>query len=131
MSRAQRRLTKLAVGLAVVLGSPQWGLAAEQRAVCPICGHASTDTLPYSTKAGYTLARGAANALLGWTELIRQPAQEVKEGGNVFTGIAKGVGHSVRRTFAGAGELLTFWTPKVQHRYIYFAHDCPVCMGKR
>ena len=131
MSRQQRTLIGLAIGLSVVLGGPQRGLAAEQRTVCPICGHASTDTLPYSTKAGYTLARGAANALLGWTELIRQPAQEVKDGGNVLTGIAKGVSHSVRRTFAGAGELLTFWTPKVQHRYIYFAHDCPVCMSKQ
>ncbi len=131
MSRQKRTLIGFAIGLATVLGGPRWAVAAEQRAVCPICGHVSTDTISYSTKAGYTLARGAANTLLGWTELIRQPAQEVKEGGNVVTGIAKGISHSVRRTLAGAGEVLTFWIPKIQHRYLYFAHDCPVCMTKK
>jgi putative exosortase-associated protein (TIGR04073 family) len=131
MSQHQRTLIGLFIGLAVGLGGPRGAVAADQRAVCPICRQASDDTVDYPTKAGHTLVRGATNTLLGWTELLRQPAQEVKEGGGVFTGIAKGLGQSVTRTFAGAGELLTFWTPKVRHRYLYFARDCPVCMGKR
>jgi putative exosortase-associated protein (TIGR04073 family) len=84
----------------------------------------------YPSKAGHTLLRGTANTLLGWTELIRRPAQEVKAGGNVFTGIAHGVGSSVTRTLSGAAEVLTFWTPKIQHSYVHFAHDCPICANK-
>jgi len=77
-----------------------------------------------------TLGRGAVNALLGWTELIHQPAQEAKAGRNVLAGIGKGVGEGVVRTLAGVGEVLTFWTPRVQDRYLRFAEDCPVCMGR-
>ena len=98
--------------------------------MCPICAKANQEKADYSTKAGHTLARGAANTLLGWTDLIREPAQEARRGGNVFRGLALGVGRSVTRTLGGAGEVLTFWTPKVQGRYLHFAHDCPICAGK-
>ena len=104
---------------------------AEAAEVCPICGNVKQkDQAPYPAKAGSTLARGAMNTFLGWTEMIRQPAEEVKAGGNVMNGIGKGVGQSVARTFSGIGEMLTFWTPKVQNRYLNFATDCPVCMGR-
>ncbi len=99
--------------------------------ICPICGQANNQNASYSVKAAHTLARGGANTFLGWTEVIRQPADEVRAGGNLFTGIAKGIGRGVSRTFAGAGELLTFWTPKIQNSYVHFANDCPVCMGRR
>ena len=98
---------------------------------CSICSKASSDTSSYPTKAGNMLMRGAANTLLGWTEVIRQPAQTVKEGGNVFTGLARGLGYGIKRTVAGAGEVLTFWTPKMQDSYMHFAEDCPICMGKK
>ncbi len=100
------------------------------RAACPICSRANEEAAAYPAKAVSTLGRGAANALFGWTELIRQPAQEAKAGGNVLVGIGKGVGQGVLRTLAGVGEALTFWTPKVQDRYLHFATDCPVCMGR-
>ena len=48
----------------------------------------------------------------------------------MLTGIGKGVSEGLMRTLAGVGEVLTFWTPKVQDRYLYFATDCPVCMGR-
>lgn len=101
---------------------------ADEQKICQVCSHAGRDEASYGAKAGTTLTRGAANTLFGWTELIRQPADEVKSGGNVFGGIAKGVGESVKRTLGGVGEILTFWTPKVNNHYIAFASDCPICM---
>ena len=112
----------------------QLGLAqpvmAKEGTICPICRRAIQEDTSYSEKAGHTLARGAANTLLGWTDLIRQPAQEARRGGNVLTRLVEGAGQSVKRTLSGVGDLLTFWTPKVQGRYVHFAHDCPVCAGK-
>lgn len=118
------------VGLVVFLGVSGLARADEPRSstTCPICSKAGNNNATYASKASCTLARGAANTLFGWTELIRQPAQEVKAGGNVFTGIATGLGKGVRRTFAGAGEVLTFWTPKTKNGYLHFADDCPLCM---
>ena len=103
---------------------------AKEETICPICHRAIQEDTSYSEKAGHTLARGAANTLLGWTDLIRQPAQEARRGGNVLTGLAEGAGRSVTRTLSGVGDLLTFWTPKIQGRYVHFARDCPVCAGK-
>ena len=119
-------------GIVIVLGllaAPR--PAAAEAKVCPVCGRASQDDTPYATKAGTTLTRGAANTVFGWTELIRQPAAEAKAGGNVFTGMAKGLGESFKRTLGGVGDVLTFWTPKVNHHYLAFSGDCPVCMKNR
>ncbi len=113
-----------------VCGSPGSAMAEEGTVTCPICSRANEASAAYPTKAVATLGRGAANALLGWTELIRQPAQEAKDGGNVLNGIGKGVGQGLMRTVAGIGEVLTFWTPKVNERYLRFSKDCPVCMGE-
>ncbi len=136
-----------ALGLILLAGrGSAWAAAAEAKAeakpadakqerpaarmVCPICGRVTDPD--YGTKAGHTLARGATNALLGWTEMIRQPAQEAKEGHSVFTGLNKGITRSLTRTFAGIGELATFWSPKDrQGRYVHFAEDCPLCMGRQ
>ena len=127
---------RMGIGLvsALCLGAPGVVPAAEtsqQKVMCPICGKANDQNATLSTKAGSTLARGATNTLLGWTELMRQPAEEVKEGGNVLTGMAKGVGETFKRTLSGVGEVLTFWTPKTKNGYIHFAKDCPICMGKQ
>jgi len=111
-----------------VMGStagPAAAAEAQPTKGCPICSK-TTDGTDYSAKAGCTLVRGASNTLLGWTELLRQPAQEAKDGGNVFVGIGKGVGQGVVRTLAGVGEMLTFWMPKPPQ----IANDCPLCMGK-
>ncbi|MBI2093856.1 MAG: hypothetical protein HYT88_03955 [Candidatus Omnitrophica bacterium] len=99
--------------------------------LCPICRNTNSQETPYATKVSYTLLRGATNTLFGWTELFRQPATKVRAGSNVANGIANGVGHSVSRTLGGIGELLTFWTPKVQGRYVTTANDCPLCMKQR
>lgn len=121
------------VGISIVLGGAPSARAEqrEQREICPLCKQAANDSAGYSSKAGYTLVRGTANALFGWTELIRQPATEVKSGGNVLTGLSKGVGETVKRTFGGLGEMLTFWTPKVHDHYLHYSEDCPLCMGRK
>lgn len=118
------------MGAVVALGFSTAVMADEQK-LCQVCSRAGHDEATYGAKAGTTLTRGAANTLFGWTELIRQPAAEVKSGGNVFSGIAKGVGQSLKRTLGGVGEVLTFWTPKVNNHYLAFADDCPVCMKNK
>ncbi len=99
---------------------------AEERQLCPICLKANDPKSSYQEKGGNTLLRGALNASLGWTEIIRQPAQEAKEGGNLLVGLAKGVGQGLTRTLTGLGEIFTFWTPKLNDQYIHFAQDCPL-----
>lgn len=131
MHRSIPALTWTALAAWLALAGPPAARAEESRALCPLCTHAQSSTAPYHEKAGYTLARGTANALLGWTELIAQPASEVKQGGNLLVGIGKGIGQGIVRTFGGAAEVLTFWTPKMQNQeYLHFAEDCPLCMKR-
>ncbi len=127
MRNVARALIGIVVGLVVFSGHAASAIAQPEGTTCPICEH-TQDESPYPAKAGSTLLRGAANTLLGWTELIRQPAMEAKKGGNVLTGLGKGVGQTVWRTLGGATELLTFWTPKTKAQYLRFATDCPICM---
>ena len=127
MRNARQDMALLVVTLLMLAGA---GSASANEKICPICQRAGNAGATYPEKAGNTLVRGTANALLGWTEVIRQPAEEVKRGGNVFVGIANGVGHSISRTVAGLGEVLTFWTPKLNNEYVQFSKDCPICMGK-
>ena len=125
------QLGGVVLGIAILFGFSGSAMAAPQKAaMCPVCAKVD-DSASYPAKAGYTLVRGAANTLLGWTELIRQPVNEVQGGGNVFTGVAKGVGEGVKRTLGGVGEILTFWTPKMKGSYIQFSSNCPICMGKK
>ncbi|MBI3997239.1 MAG: exosortase system-associated protein, TIGR04073 family [Candidatus Omnitrophica bacterium] len=128
--RAPRFTFLVLIAGLLVGGSVVWAeeeaTPAAPKTVCPICGRVTNDNGNYASTAGTTLVRGGANTLFGWTELIRQPANEVKSGGNVVTGIAKGVGHTVTRTVAGVAEILTFWAPK--HRGIHLVNDCPLCM---
>ena len=131
-----RQQHALLISLLITIGGGVTQVAAAQPAdvtqgtMCPICAKANQDDAAHATKAGHTLMRGATNALLGWTDLIRQPAQEVKQGGNVLVGLAHGVGSGAMRTLGGAADVLTFWTPKVHGKYMHFAKNCPVCAGK-
>ncbi len=129
------QLGGVVLGIAILFGFAGSSMAAQKQkaamGVCPVCANATDESASYPKKAGYTLVRGAANTLLGWTELIRQPVNEVNGGGNVFTGVAKGVGEGVKRTLGGVGEILTFWTPKVKGSYLHFSDNCPICMGKK
>ena len=131
MKRSRRWVLGLAAGCAIqLLMAP--AARAEERAICPVChrGASQQEDAAYASKAGRTLVRGAANVLFGWTDLIRQPAVDVKQGGNVFSGLAHGLGQGLKRTAGGVAEVLTFWTPKVRGNYLKFSEDCPVCRGK-
>ena len=119
---------QLIIGILILLAGAS-RVSAEEREthpLCPICKKANKDGASYADHASRTLARGALNAALGWTELIRQPANEAKKGGNPLTGIANGVGAGVTRTLTGLGEILTFWAPKAQDKYMHLSHDCPL-----
>ena len=119
------------VSLALILGLGAPASAQESRPMCPICRRANNQDAPYTQKASMTLVRGAVNTAFGWTELLVQPAQEVKAGGSLLSGIGKGVGSGVKRTLVGVGELLTFWTPKGKEGYLTLSPDCAVCRSPR
>jgi putative exosortase-associated protein (TIGR04073 family) len=124
----------VSAGLALWVGVP--ALRAEEQPrgeelrSCPICRGANNQSAAYAEKAGSTLMRGATNTAFGWTELLTQPTEEVKAGGNLLVGVGKGVNQAMRRTFLGVGELLTFWTPKGPKGYLTLNRDCPICMGR-
>ena len=123
--RMWRRLIPV-IGWLVCWSAVSLAFAEEPPLICPICSKANNTDATYQEKAGNTLARGLLNMTLGWTELIRQPAKKARKGGNVFGGMANGVGKSFVRTMRGAGEVLTFWTPKSDQGYIHFSKDCPI-----
>ncbi len=63
---------------------------------------------------GGKAGRGIANLATGWLELPKQIYVTSKEGGaakGIFLGPLKGIGMTVVRTLAGAGELATFFIP--------------------
>ncbi len=130
MNITRQRVVVIIFGCVLLTGVVAPVRAEEEERRCAMCIKASDDAASYSEKAGNTLTRGAANTLLGWTDVIRQPAKEVKEGGNIVTGLGKGLGQGVMRTLEGLGEVVTFWTPKIGHHYVHFSKDCPVCRGK-
>jgi len=127
------------VGLATPMGLPAAPLSKSQDAaqagaesktlVCPICRTANDQQAAYAQHASTQLARGVVNTAFGWTELLVRPPAEVNAGGSLILGIGKGVGHAVKRTALGIGELLTFWTPKGPRGYLTFTEDCPVCLS--
>ena len=104
--------------------------AAEGHPLCPICQKANDQAASYQEKAGNTLLRGALNTAFGWTEMIRLPAKEAKQGGNPFIGVANGIGHGIGRTFSGLAEIATFWAPKVRGQYLHLSDDCPLDTNK-
>jgi len=122
-----RRAFVVILLIAGVTAAGQPVMAAEdQPRLCPICSKLEGSEATYVEKAGNTFTRGLLNLGLGWTEMIRQPGKAAREGKDVFHGVANGVAFSARRTLRGIGEVLTFWTPKVQDRYIHFSKDCPI-----
>lgn len=131
MRQSRRWVMSLVVGCVIqTLIAP--AARAQEGAVCPVCHRSASqqDDAGYAPKAGRTLVRGAANLLFGWTDVIRQPAVDVKQGGNVFSGLAHGLSQGLKRTAGGVADVLTFWTPKVNGNYLKFSGDCPVCRGK-
>lgn len=110
--RAERsKVMALIAGAVLVCGAVP-AEAEEALIQCPICRTANDPQASYGRKAGATLLRGALNTTFGWTELLLEPVEEANAGGNVLSGISKGIGSAVTRTGAGVGELFTFWVPR-------------------
>ena len=74
-----------------------------------LCDAASSDD--YLTKTSGQFLRGASNIGFCWLEMIHQPALEARSGGNLFAGLAKGVGHSLLRVVKGIGDIATCASP--------------------
>lgn len=90
-----------------------WHVLPCQAETVSICDAADSDD--YLTKASGQFLRGATNLGFCWVELFHQPALEAKSGnGNLFYGVAKGVGHTAVRALKGVGDIATFVAP---HRY--------------
>ena len=76
---------------------------------CGVCQAAESQN--FGKSAPGKIGRGLVNAGLGWTNLLAQPVQAGKSGGNVFTGIGKGLWMTVARTVEGVVEIGLFWLP--------------------
>ena len=76
---------------------------------CGICEGAESHS--FSKSAPGKIGRGLVNVGLGWTNLLSQPIQAGSSGGNVFTGIGKGLWFTVLRTVEGVVEFALFWMP--------------------
>ena len=98
----------------------------EEPKLCPFCLKANDPDVGYLDKTSNTLIRGILNTTLGWTEVLRVPAKHAREDGNIWNGLASGLGSGVTRTLNGLAEIFTFWTPKVGDNYIHFSTDCPL-----
>ncbi len=77
---------------------------------CGVCEAAEAQN--FGKSAPGKIGRGLVNILLGWTNLIAQPIHAGKSGGNVLTGIGKGLGYTVMRTVQGVVEFALFWLPQ-------------------
>lgn len=84
--------------------------AAPEKPPAPICDAA--DSEDYLTKTSGQFLRGVTNLSLCWVELFHQPVVTVEEGGNVVTGLFKGIGHTLLRGAKGLGEALLCWDPR-------------------
>ena len=89
----------------------------------------SMASVGYAQDAGKKLMRGLSNVLTGWVELPKNIYDTSVED-NMFSGItiglAKGVGMTVVRTFAGVYETITFpfpipqdYAPVLEPEYVF------------
>ena len=76
---------------------------------CGVCEAAESRN--FGKSAPGKIGRGLVNTGLGWTNLLAQPIQAGSSGGNVFTGIGKGLWMTVVRTVQGVVEIGLFWLP--------------------
>ena len=103
---------------------------AREPEMCPFCLKANDPDSSYLDKSGNILMRGVLNTTLGWTEVLRLPAKQARKDGNIWNGLADGLGSGVTRTLNGLAEIVTFWTPKVNGSFVHFSDDCPLDTNK-
>ncbi|MFH1858048.1 MAG: hypothetical protein ABH845_04010 [Candidatus Omnitrophota bacterium] len=73
-----------------------------------LAGSPWTEEEGYINRANAKFGFGLKNAALGWTELVTQPVDEAKAGGNAAVGFGKGIWNTVGQTVGGALHLGTF-----------------------
>ena len=100
-------------GLLLLLGALSatigWQAVPCRAETISICDAASSDD--YLTKTSGQFLRGATNIGFCWLEMIHQPELEIRSGGNLLVGVAKGVGHSLLRVVKGIGDIATCASP--------------------
>ncbi len=99
----------LLLSLCVFSVAVGWQTAPCRAETISLCDAASSDD--YLTKMSGQFLRGATNIGFCWLEMIHQPALEARGGGNLFAGLAKGVGHSFLRVVKGIGDIATCASP--------------------
>ena len=67
-----------------------------------------TEQVGYMDRAKCKLAFGGKNALLGWTELYREPREAAREDTSVMKGIGRGVVNMLGDTVGGVLHVATF-----------------------
>ena len=77
---------------------------------CGVCEGAEAQN--FGKSAPGKIGRGLVNVVLGWTNLFAQPIHAGKSGGNILSGIGKGLGYTVVRTVQGVVEVALFWLPQ-------------------
>ena len=92
---------------------------------CAICSKTTSGN--WGVRTTSKLGRGVANAGGCWTEMIRQPRNEHRAGGNWAVGMGKGLGHTCLRLVKGGAEILTSPLPNAKDGS-QIATDCPMCM---
>ena len=55
---------------------------------------------------------GLTNVALGWTEILQEPGEAIKEKRCFLCGFGQGLGNALGDTVGGAVHLITFWCPK-------------------
>lgn len=123
-------LVFLFLGSSGIVRAEEDATKAQEPKLCPFCLKANDPDVGYLDKTSNTLIRGILNTTLGWTEVLRLPAKRARKDGNLWNGLASGLGSSVTRTLNGLAEIITFWTPKIGDNYIHFSNDCPLDTNK-
>ena len=67
---------------------------------------------PYGTTIAKKFAFGLTNVVLGWTEILTEPYEAVRDHKNVLVGIKDGLWNGIADEIGGAIHLITFPCPK-------------------
>ena len=88
----------LLLGSSGIVRAEEGATSTQDPNLCPFCQKANNPDVGYLDKTGNTLIRGILNTTLGWTEVLRLPAKHARKDGNIWNGLASGLGSGVTRT---------------------------------
>jgi len=67
-----------------------------------------TEEYGYVNRTNAKFGFGLKNTAFGWTEILTQPVDETREGGNAAVGFGRGIFNAVGQTVGGVLHLGTF-----------------------